>query len=119
MHDAARLGTQPGGPPMRRVTRITTVAGAVLATAVVASSVVGTHLSDDDLRPLAVTFFNGSKNIHYLDSTVCFCSTMNRIDLPHLVWALESLAGGDVVNRITVEPLAIPDCETMLTGPGA
>ena len=28
---------------------------------------------------------------------------MNRIDLPHLVWALESLAGGKVVNRITVD----------------
>src|SRR5690606_35252737 len=24
------------------------------------------------------------KHVHYLDSTVCFCSTMNRIDLPHL-----------------------------------
>ena len=24
----------------------------------------------------------------------CFCSTMNRIDLPHLVWALENLARG-------------------------
>jgi quinolinate synthase len=29
---------------------------------------------------------------------------MNRIDLPHLVWALESLAAGQVVNRITVPP---------------
>jgi beta-glucosidase len=38
---------------MRRVTRITTVAGAVLATAVVASSVVGTHLSDDNTRTTA------------------------------------------------------------------
>jgi quinolinate synthase len=28
---------------------------------------------------------------------------MNRIDLPHLVWALESLAAGEVVNQITVE----------------
>ena len=29
---------------------------------------------------------------------------MNRIDLPHLVWSLESLAcAGQVVNRITVE----------------
>ncbi len=29
---------------------------------------------------------------------------MNRIDLPHLVWALENLAAGSVVNRITVDP---------------
>jgi quinolinate synthase len=39
----------------------------------------------------------------FLDRTVCFCSTMNRIDLPHLVWALESLVEGQVVNRIEVE----------------
>ncbi|MBT0771003.1 quinolinate synthase NadA [Kineosporia sp. J2-2] len=43
-------------------------------------------------------------NIHYLDRTVCFCSTMNRIDLPHLVWTLESLAAGHPVNRIVVDP---------------
>ncbi len=41
--------------------------------------------------------------VHYLDSTVCFCSTMNRIDLPHLVWAMESLVEGRVVNRIVVD----------------
>jgi len=44
------------------------------------------------------------KEIVYLDRTVCFCSTMNRIDLPHLVWALESLVDGTVPNRITVDP---------------
>ncbi|MBY8886256.1 quinolinate synthase NadA [Streptomyces sp. PTM05] len=43
------------------------------------------------------------KQIVFLDKTVCFCSTMNRIDLPHLVWALESLADGTVVNRIEVD----------------
>ncbi|NLT56074.1 MAG: quinolinate synthase NadA [Actinomycetales bacterium] len=44
------------------------------------------------------------KRIVYLDRTVCFCSTMNRIDLPHLVWSLEQLVAGRVVNRITVRP---------------
>jgi quinolinate synthase len=44
------------------------------------------------------------KRIVFLDKAVCFCSTMNRIDLPHLVWTLESLAAGEVVNQITVEP---------------
>jgi quinolinate synthase len=44
------------------------------------------------------------KQITYLDRTVCFCSTMNRIDLPHLVWALESLVQGQVVNEIRVDP---------------
>jgi quinolinate synthase len=44
------------------------------------------------------------KTITFLDRTVCFCSTMNRIDLPHLVWALESLVRGEAVNTITVDP---------------
>ena len=46
---------------------------------------------------------NPDKTVVFLDKTVCYCSTMNRIDLPHLVWALESLAAGHVVNRIRVE----------------
>jgi len=44
------------------------------------------------------------KQISFLEKTVCYCSTMNRIDLPHLVWALESLAAGTVVNQIEVDP---------------
>ncbi|MGN6250971.1 MAG: quinolinate synthase NadA [Marmoricola sp.] len=43
------------------------------------------------------------KHIAFLDRTVCYCSTMNRIDLPHLVWALESLAEGHLVNVIEVD----------------
>jgi quinolinate synthase len=43
------------------------------------------------------------KTIVFLDKTFCYCSTMNRIDLPHLVWAMESLAAGQVVNRIIVD----------------
>lgn len=43
------------------------------------------------------------KNIVFLDKNVCFCSTMNRIDLPHLVWALESLVAGQEVNVIEVD----------------
>jgi quinolinate synthase len=42
------------------------------------------------------------KTVAFLDRTVCFCSTMNRIDLPHLVWALEELVAGRVPNQITV-----------------
>jgi len=44
------------------------------------------------------------KRISFLDRTVCYCATMNRIDLPHLVWTLEELVAGRVVNRISVEP---------------
>jgi len=43
------------------------------------------------------------KKIAFLDKSVCYCSTMNRIDLPHLVWALESLVAGQVVNVIDVD----------------
>ncbi|TCJ21450.1 quinolinate synthase NadA [Nocardioides jejuensis] len=43
-------------------------------------------------------------NIVFLDRNVCYCSTMNRIDLPHLVWALESLVNGEVPNVIEVDP---------------
>jgi len=39
----------------------------------------------------------------FLEQHVCYCATMNRIDLPHLVWALENLAQGHVVNQITVD----------------
>ena len=44
------------------------------------------------------------QRIAFLEKNVCYCSTMNRIDLPHLVWALESLASGRVINQITVDP---------------
>ncbi|MEU1720802.1 quinolinate synthase NadA [Actinomadura sp. ATCC 39365] len=60
---------------------------------------VGTELNL--VKRLAAMF--PDKNVSFLDRTVCYCSTMNRIDLPHLVWALESLVLGDVVNRITVD----------------
>ncbi|MGZ4492176.1 MAG: quinolinate synthase NadA [Nocardioidaceae bacterium] len=43
------------------------------------------------------------KHIVFLDKTVCYCSTMNRIDLPHFVWALENLVAGRVVNRVEVD----------------
>jgi len=62
------------------------------------------------------------KRIVFLDKTVCYCSTMNRIDLPHLVWALESLVAGTVVNRIEVDAetqkWALVALERMLALPG-
>jgi quinolinate synthase len=47
---------------------------------------------------------NPDKEIYFLDKDICYCSTMNRIDLPHLVWAMESLVSGKVVNQIRVAP---------------
>jgi quinolinate synthase len=43
------------------------------------------------------------KTIVSLDPLVCPCSTMFRIDAPHLCWVLEALVEGRVVNRITVD----------------
>ena len=54
------------------------------------------------------------KNIAFLDRSVCYCSTMNRIDLPHLVWALESLVDGVVVNQIRVDPETERDARVAL-----
>jgi quinolinate synthase len=62
------------------------------------------------------------KHISFLDRTVCYCSTMNRIDLPHFVWAMESLASGVVVNQIQVDPeteqQALVALQRMLDLPG-
>jgi len=46
---------------------------------------------------------NPDKTVVFLDKTVCYCSTMNRIDLPHLVWAMENLVKENLVNQISVE----------------
>jgi quinolinate synthase len=61
---------------------------------------IGTELNL--VRRLALS--HPDKQITYLDKTVCFCSTMNRIDLPHLVYSLEMLASGNVINQISVDP---------------
>ena len=60
---------------------------------------IGTELNL--VQRLANTFKD--REILFLDKTVCYCSTMNRIDLPHLVWAMESLVEGRLVNQISVE----------------
>ena len=39
---------------------------------------------------------------------------MNRIDLPHLVWALESLVEGRVVNPIKVDAQVAADARVAL-----
>ncbi len=61
---------------------------------------IGTELNL--VRRLATA--HPDKTVVFLDKAVCFCSTMNRIDLPHLVWSLEQLVDGVVPNRIEVEP---------------
>lgn len=75
---------------------IKTIAAAPAGT----SWVVGTELNL--VQRLAQQF--PEQQISFLEKNVCYCSTMNRIDLPHLVWALESLVEGRVVNPIRVDP---------------
>lgn len=60
---------------------------------------VGTELNL--VRRLAKQF--PDKEIMFLDKTICYCSTMNRIDLPHLVASLENLVAGNIVNQIKVD----------------
>jgi len=60
---------------------------------------VGTELNL--VRRLALA--HPDKQVMFLDKAVCYCSTMNRIDLPHLVWTLEELVAGRVPNQITVD----------------
>ena len=43
------------------------------------------------------------KTVVSLDPLVCPCSTMFRIDAPHLCWVLENLVEGNVVNRVSVD----------------
>ena len=47
---------------------------------------------------------NPDKKIFILSDCQCLCTTMYRIDLPHLCWAIENLAEGKVVNEVKVDP---------------
>lgn len=44
------------------------------------------------------------QKIIVLSECQCLCTTMYRIDLPHLCWVLENLVEGRVVNQIKVDP---------------
>jgi quinolinate synthase len=43
------------------------------------------------------------QRIIVLSDCQCLCTTMYRIDLPHLCWAIENLVEGKIVNRIQVD----------------
>jgi len=46
----------------------------------------------------------GEKAVRLLAGIQCLCSTMYRIDTRHLLWVLDALAEGRVVNQISVDP---------------
>lgn len=54
------------------------------------------------------------KKIISLNPFFCSCLTMNRIDLPHLVWALDHLANNQIVNQITVPEKTADDAKVAL-----
>jgi quinolinate synthase len=61
---------------------------------------VGTELNL--VERLAEEVKSEGKIVQFMATTVCMCSTMQRIDPQHLAWTLENLAEGKVVNRISV-----------------
>ena len=61
---------------------------------------VGTELNLVDR--LAKEVLPHDKIVQFMASTICMCSTMQRIDPQHLAWTLENLAEGRVVNQIKV-----------------
>jgi quinolinate synthase len=48
--------------------------------------------------------YEGVKTVRLLSGIQCLCTTMYRIDLKHLLWCLDELAEGRVVNLIKVDP---------------
>jgi quinolinate synthase len=43
-----------------------------------------------------------AREVVSLDDCFCVCSTMFRIDPPHVLWALEGLLAGEVRNQVKV-----------------
>ena len=52
--------------------------------------------------------------IRVLSDAPALCMTMHLIDLPHVVWVLDNLAEGRVVNQVAVEANEARDAKTAL-----
>ena len=61
---------------------------------------VGTELNL--VKRLGEQYKGEGKQVHFMSPTICMCSTMFRIDPQHLLWTLENLVEGHVVNQIKV-----------------
>ena len=48
--------------------------------------------------------FEGVKTVRLLSGIQCLCTTMYRVDMKHLLWCLDELEAGRVVNQIRVDP---------------
>lgn len=62
---------------------------------------VGTELNL--VNRLNERFQSENKSVHFMSPTVCMCSTMFRTDPQHLLWVLENLVEGHVVNQVSVD----------------
>lgn len=62
---------------------------------------VGTELNL--VNRLHEQFEAEGKSVHFMSPTVCMCSTMFRTDPQHLLWVLENLVAGHVVNQVSVD----------------
>ncbi|MEK9963715.1 MAG: quinolinate synthase NadA, partial [Burkholderiales bacterium] len=51
---------------------------------------------------IAEEYRSDGKIIEFMSPVICMCSTMNRIDPQHLLWTLENLVDGNLVNQIIV-----------------
>lgn len=54
------------------------------------------------------------KNIFCLDPIICPCSTMYRIHPAYMLWTLEHLVRGEIVNEITVPPVIADEARVAL-----
>ncbi|MGH2561422.1 MAG: quinolinate synthase NadA [Thermomicrobiales bacterium] len=54
------------------------------------------------------------KHVFCLDPVICPCSTMYRVHPAYVLWTLEHLAAGEVVNQITVDPETKHDAQIAL-----
>lgn len=73
---------------------------------------VGTELNL--VKRLAEECKAESKFVHFMSPTICNCSTMYRTSPQHLLWVLENLLAGHVVNQIKVSPLETSEAKTAL-----
>jgi len=73
---------------------------------------------------LAATAARRGQTVRILSECQCLCTTMVRINMSQLLWTLDNLAEGQIVNQIKVEPsvtewaLTALDRMLALTGPG-
>lgn len=58
---------------------------------------------------------NPDKTIVSLNENACLCIMMSRISQPHLLWTLENLQQGKIVNQIKVDPSVAEDAVLALS----